>query len=208
MILRTMHRAARQMNFGFLERSEISGGVAAQSPIADREVLLPKGLDDDLRGDCVEILVKLGLFDLADRVSVVWNPRMRSCAGKAIWPAAEIQLNPRLKQVAENEVLPTLLHELAHLVAYERNANRVIRAHGSEWQQACAELGIPGEPATHHLALPSRQMKRRWRYVCPHCEHSFDRVRKFRKEVACYECCRLMSGGIFDARFRLVEVAL
>ena len=41
----------------------------------------------------------------------------------------------------------TILHELAHLVAYERNPSRAIKGHGREWQLACADLGIPGESA-------------------------------------------------------------
>lgn len=39
----------------------------------------------------------------------------------------------------------TLLHELAHALAWERRRSR---GHGKIWQHYCAALGIPGERAT------------------------------------------------------------
>ena len=133
---------------------------------------------------------------------------MRSSAGRATWPVAEIELNPRLVEISRDEVRRTMLHELAHLVAYERNGHRRILAHGVQWQEACRDLGIPGESATHELALPSRVLKRRWRYVCPVCEMSFERVRKFKGRVACYDCCQKVNAGEYHEDFRLRVVNL
>ncbi len=39
----------------------------------------------------------------------------------------------------------TVLHELAHALAWERHRSR---GHGRVWRRYCAELGIPGERAT------------------------------------------------------------
>ncbi len=154
---------------------------------------------------CQELSEGLGLDELAGRVRVFWNGRMRSCAGRAFWPQGVIQLNPRLLEISEEEVERTILHELAHLVSYERNPRRRIQAHGVEWKLACCDLGIPGERATHQLELPVRRMAKRWKYSCPECGVSFEKVRRFRGAVACYECCQNLNDGGYDRRYRLVE---
>lgn len=163
------------------------------------------GNDMELTQICVRLCLDLGLEKLAHRVKVEWNPRMRSTAGRATWPTAVIELNVHLSSISKEEVHRTLLHELAHLVTYERYGNVRIQAHGVEWQQACAELGIPGERATHRLSLPSRSLKRKWIYTCGECGSSIERVRRFKRRVACYDCCRKVNGSGYDERFRLVE---
>jgi len=163
----------------------------------------PVGFDQRLTNQCVELLTGLELGDVAAKVVVQWNPRMRTTAGRAFWPEARIEMNPKLREIAPEEVQGTLLHELAHLVAYARAGRRRIKAHGAEWQQACVHLGIPGERATHSLPLPGRKMKRRWRYSCPECGEGFDRVHKMKRRAACYACCKTHNGGYFHKKFRL-----
>ena len=147
----------------------------------------------------------LGLEELARRVTVRWNSRMRSTAGRASWPEAAIELNPALREIGTGEVQRTFLHELAHLIAFERAGRRRIRPHGPEWCRACAELGIPGERASHRLELPSRTLRRQWVYTCPVCQVRVERVRKMRGHMACWSCCRQHSGGRYDARFQFIE---
>lgn len=196
-----MFRADRQLSFSFLDSSgENPGGVRDK----ERRVLV-KGVDAGLGELCRGHLERLKLVELAGRVVVEWNPRMRSSAGRALWPHGLIQLNPRLLEISEAEVRRTVLHELAHLIAYERHPHRRIKGHGPEWRRACADVGIPDERATHQLALPTRTMRRQWRYECPACEKSFERVRRFRSAVACYDCCRVSSGGTYHDAFRLIE---
>ena len=55
------------------------------------------GIDAELTLACVELARDLGLKNLAGKLSVVWNPRMRSTAGRAFWPEGKIELNPKLK---------------------------------------------------------------------------------------------------------------
>jgi predicted SprT family Zn-dependent metalloprotease len=150
-------------------------------------------------------LTELGLDRLARAVEIRWNPRMRSTAGRATWPDALVELNPALHKVGEGEILRTLLHELAHLVAYERAGRRRIRPHGAEWQQACVDLGIPGESASHRLNLPSRSMRKKWLYVCPRCQARVERVKRMARYSACWPCCRQFSAGKYDGRFRFAE---
>jgi len=197
-------RPARQIEFDFLQEKRRVKVESSVSECCSRLM----GMDTELTKMCTDLLLDLGLERLAMKVGVRWNRRMRSSAGRATWPTALIELNPRLPDISKEEVRRTLLHELAHLVAYERCGNRRIQAHGIEWRQACADLGIPGEQATHRLELPSRSMKRRWRYQCPSCATSFDRVRRFKGRVACYECCRSVNGGEYHESFRLMEISL
>ncbi len=164
--------------------------------------------DEEARQRCVGLLLDLGLDSLASKTTVVWNSRMRSTAGRAFWPEAKIELNPKLRDLPDDQVGATLLHELAHLIAYARNPRRKIFAHGVEWQQACFDIGIGGERATHSLPLPSRRMKKKWRYSCPECGESFDRVRKMKRSAGCYSCCKKLNGGYYHKKFRLVVSAI
>lgn len=154
---------------------------------------------------CREKAVLLDLPELSRRVRVQWNARMQTTAGRAWWPDRLIELNPKLKEQAPEEMWRTLRHELAHLVAYERAGRRRIEPHGPEWRAACAELGIPHEQPFHTLPFKRKRMRRNFSYTCPYCLVVIRRVKRITRQVACFECCRKYSGGSFDARFKLFE---
>lgn len=154
---------------------------------------------------CQQLLHSIDLAGAAKLVSVQWNSRLRSTAGYASFPAWKIELNPKLQEF-EGQVDRTMRHELAHLVAYHRAGRRRIEPHGAEWQQACADLGIPGESARHRLPLPRREVKRNYAYACAHCGFTVQRVRKFSRYTACRECCGKYNGGQYDAKFRFVLI--
>ena len=156
-----------------------------------------------------------GCDGLADKVVVRWNARLRSTAGQACGERWLVTLNPRLTEFP-GEVDRTLRHELAHLAAFWRaSANGLragrrrkrIAAHGPEWRQACAELGIAGEPRCHQLPLPRHSAVRRHTYRCPSCTATLRRVREIprRRPLACLACCRRHAGGRFDRRFLFVK---
>ena len=142
----------------------------------------------------------------AARVRVRWNPRMRSTAGTAHAAQALITLNPRLRAFGDAEVDRTLRHELAHLLAHHRAGRRRISAHGSEWQQACRDLGLADEKRCHDLPLPRREMIARHFYQCPHCTTVLRRVRPLRAKSACLACCRRHNRGRYAERFRFAKV--
>lgn len=167
-----------------------------------------QGEDAQLSEWAAEQAAGLSLKTLSQKVRVRWNNRMRSTAGRASWPDCLIELNPRLKEMGEEELWGTLRHELAHLVAYARAGRRRIAPHGPEWRQACADLGIPDERPYHDLPLPSRKMKRKHLYVCRHCQVEWWRVRPFRRAVACYDCCKTHNQGRYDERYRMVKKRL
>ncbi len=158
----------------------------------------------DILNDAMMRLEQHAGEKFAKQVTVVWNKRMRSTAGRAFWPECRVELNPKLIPISLDEVRRTLLHELAHLLAYHRCGRRRIAPHGVEWQQACADLGIPGESARHTLPLPRRSQKKQWRYTCPSCDESLERVRPMKRHVACYSCCQQFNRGRYHKRFELI----
>lgn len=170
------------------------------------EPAAPKGADDELTARCARLLTRLCCPELVARVRVCWNPRMRSTAGMAYPKQALIKLNPRLREISEEEVDRTLRHELAHLLAHHRAGRRRIEPHGKEWRRACADLGLAGEARCHTLPLPRRTLTRRHAYRCPSCEVEVRRVRPFRRATACLACCRKHADGRYDERFRFVKL--
>lgn len=161
-------------------------------------------IDPSLTEQCGLLCMSLGCRPLADQVRVYWNPRMRTAAGRAFWPAKVIELNPVLRQFSNEETDRTLKHELAHLIAYDRAGRRRIAPHGAEWMQACAELGIPDERPTHNLPIQRRKQARKHAYVCTHCFAVIHRVRPLKRNVACAPCCKAHNHGRYDPRFRLI----
>ena len=162
--------------------------------------------DEILEKKAKELLLPHSL-GLAERVQVSWNRRMRTSAGLALYHSWEVLLHPALKNISEAEVEKTLKHELAHLLARDRSGRKRIAPHGKEWRQACVDLGIPKEKATHQLPFTRIKQQRKFFYRCPACKEVLSRVRKPRREIACLSCCRKHAGGRYDKKFRyeLVE---
>lgn len=142
---------------------------------------------------------------IADDLRVEWNPRLKTAAGRADYHQKLISLNPQLIE-HPGEIDRTLRHELAHLLAQFRAGKRKIPPHGTEWRQACVDLGIADEKRCHNLPFPARTYTARFVYRCPSCRQEFPRVRRVRRSVACLACCRKHNGGDFDPRFRLRRV--
>jgi predicted SprT family Zn-dependent metalloprotease len=149
-----------------------------------------------------QLLCSLGAKRIVTELRVEWNSRLRTAAGRADYRQKLISLNPRLVEHPE-EIDRTLRHELAHFLAQFRAGRRRISPHGSEWQQACRDLGIAGEKRCHTLPFPAKRHTPRFIYRCPNCRRDFPRVRKLKRTVACLACCRAYNGGEFDVRFRL-----
>jgi predicted SprT family Zn-dependent metalloprotease len=132
---------------------------------------------------------------------------MRTTAGLACYRTKRVILNPKLIEVSAGEVQRTLRHELAHLVAQARAGRRRIAAHGAEWFEACADLGIPDEKRCHELPFKPRRIARKFFYQCPACDTVLSRVHRVKTRVACIKCCRKHNGGKYLERYRFREVA-
>ena len=161
------------------------------------------GRDATLEMKARRLMENIGAGELARKVCVEWNPRLRNAAGRALSHRALVSLNPKLREHGADEIERTLRHELAHLIAQMRAGRRRIAPHGAEWRQACHDLGIADEQRCHTLPFPTCTRARRFLYRCRHCQTDFPRVRRIRRTVACLECCRRYNRGEFDRRFRL-----
>jgi SprT protein len=174
-----------------------TGAVALQS----------HGRDLRLEAKARDILRSFGATKLARNLSVEWNSRLKTCAGRADYRSRLISLNPQLVHHPA-EIERTLQHELAHILAQFRAGRRRILPHGVEWRQACRDLGISDEKRCHNLPFPVSERTRRYLYRCPGCRRDFPRVRRIKRAVACLACCRAHNSGKFDARFRLRLIKL
>ena len=197
-----MSKRLAQLEFRFkswMRNSKASASrKSAPTPSSDHS-------DAAMTAWCQEQATQFELPELARKIGVSWNPRMRTTAGRAWWPARQIELNPKLKDISEQEVWRTLKHEFAHLIAYERSGRKKIRPHGVEWRTACSDLGIGGESAYHHLPFEGRKMKRKHAYACPSCLVVTERVKPFNRAVACHPCCKKFNSGQYHDRFRLIK---
>ena len=208
-----------------LPSAKTAGGAPALQFVCRR--------DHALESQARELLRSLGAEELAKKVRVEWNPRLKTCAGRADYREKLISLNPLLLEIRVaadpavvgrplrlpfsepasdalalqfpeiNEIDRTLRHELAHLLAQWRAGRRRIAPHGEEWRQACRDLGIADEARCHNLPFASKTLPPRYVYRCPNCKEEFPRVRRIRRAIACLACCRKSNGGDFDPRFRL-----
>ncbi|NND71646.1 MAG: SprT-like domain-containing protein [Rhodothermales bacterium] len=146
-------------------------------------------------------------YRVGSRVTVWWNPRLKTTAGTADSQRCRIDLNPKLIPLGVPAVNQILRHELAHLVAVDRHRDRHISPHGFEWKRACDDLGIPGERASHSLPLASPEAAPRYAYRCPHCRLVVRRQRRMSRGSACLECCEQYSDGDYNEDFVFERVA-
>lgn len=184
----------RQLEFAF-DRAVI--GQASRLPVRDSATGAVA-----LQSLAHELLRANGASRIANEIRVEWNPRLKTCAGRADYRAKLITLNPQLVQ-HPGETDRTLRHELAHILAQFRAGRRRISPHGADWLQACHDLGIGDEKRCHSLSFATTERRRRFLYRCAGCAREFPRVRRIRRVVACLTCCRVHSRGRFDFRFRL-----
>ena len=234
-------RFFKQLEFTFaqLVAPPCEGGTCAPSRVAiiyapsarsltssaERPIHL-RARNQALESHARSLLRALGADKLAREIRVEWNPRLKTCAGRADYRAKLISLNPLLLRLDSSQIDPsrlecnmhssltsdaggideierTLRHELAHLLAQWRVGRRRIAPHGIEWRGACRDLGIAGEARCHNLPFGTQTYAARYVYVCPNCQEKFPRVRRIRRAIACLSCCRKHNRGEFDSRFRL-----
>ncbi|MEO0413428.1 MAG: SprT-like domain-containing protein [Verrucomicrobiota bacterium] len=180
--------------------------------MSEESHLVKIGLDSDLTEQIQRVIHDAGGDDFAEEVQVTWNKRLSTTAGRALIRQNLIELNPRLQILPdgqnEDETRRTLLHEAAHLIAVRRHLPSRIAPHGREWQRVCAEIGIPGESASHDLPFPRRRQRRNFAYICPNCNYTVERVRRPKHPVACGLCCKKYNRGKFTEKFLLAEVKL
>jgi len=137
---------------------------------------------------------------LADKVSIVYNPRLRTTLGRALLEENRVELNVHLLREHPAELLATVVHELAHLVVRMRYGHRKVRPHGMHFRALMRAVNLSAA-ATH--SLPAKHLKRRRRryfylHRCSDCGMMFI-ARKVRRDCYCRECGPEMSWNILRA---------
>ncbi len=75
-----------------------------------------------------------------------------------------------------HQVRETLLHEYAHLLAFDRHGRKGV-GHGRHWRQAMVDLGL--EPKVHHqYEVVRNQARQTVVYRCKKCGETFARKRR------------------------------
>lgn len=124
----------------------------------------------------------LGARRAVNGLAVVFNPRLRTAVGRADFTACAIELNPRLLDRHPEELVPTLVHELCHLLAGAR------AGHGPRWRQRVAALGFPPE-SCHRLDVSDLAVRRRaWTWSCVGCGESYRRAHRRASRFLCGHC--------------------
>ncbi len=116
------------------------------------------------------VLLLWNADELRGRWSVHYNRRMRTRAGAAWLRERRIDLNPRLLARHPLQVPETLVHELAHLVVYER-AGAGAKPHGRAWQILMRRAGLPATRC-HQMDISGLRLPRRsywFLYLCRRC---------------------------------------
>ena len=86
-----------------------------------------------------EILELWKASELLPSLTIIWNQRLRTSAGRARLLEQVVELNPNLLKTNPENVLEVLTHELAHLVVFNRYGRTL--PHGKEWKDLMREAG-------------------------------------------------------------------
>jgi predicted SprT family Zn-dependent metalloprotease len=133
--------------------------------------------------------VRLGARRRVRELGVVWNRRLRTALGRADFAARTIELNPILLDRHPRELVPTLVHELCHLVVGPR------AAHGPRWREAMRALGQRAE-ACHRLDVSDLRARRRvWIWTCIRCGETYPRRSRVARRYRCGRCHGKLAVG-------------
>ncbi len=140
------------------------------------------------------------LPELAENVRVTYNPRLRTTLGRAVLDELRVELNVHLLREHPRELVPTLVHELAHLAVRMRHGESAA-PHGRAFRTLMAAAGLPAA-RTHNLPAARKLRRKRARYVylhiCDGCGYNF-LARSVRRDCYCTRCGPEMNWDVYRA---------
>jgi len=137
-----------------------------------------------------------GINDLHRRVGIVYNPKLSTTLGRAILNSGVVELNPRLLNAHPKELIPTLIHELAHIVVHMRFGR--VAPHGNHFKVLMRALNLSPK-STHSLPVDHLRHKRKkylYLHSCSECGYRFV-ARSFRRNYYCAECGPGMKWDVY-----------
>jgi predicted SprT family Zn-dependent metalloprotease len=89
-----------------------------------------------------ETLEKLGCSDLIGKITLRWNHRLRTTAGRANYGHRRIELSSAIwEHFTEQQRYQTLVHEVCHIVNRHLNG-RNANPHGWRWKMLMVKMGL------------------------------------------------------------------
>ncbi len=140
-----------------------------------------------------------------------WNSRLRSSAGRFYPVRRAVFLNPfgadrrptidvasylLEEEGSEALIRDTVAHEMIHYWLWVR---RRPYGHTDEFWQKMTSMGV-----SRYNPVP-RLRPYKYLYQCLSCQGFFPARRKL-GPLACAKCCKLHTGGRYDARFKLLMI--
>ena len=123
--------------------------------------------------------------------------RMKTQLGTCNHSTKTIKLSQYfVKELDEDRVRNTILHEIAHALTQGHNHDRV-------WQNKAIALGCSGERTA---CLEPPKTKGRMVYKCPICQTKSYAYRKLKRKRACKHCCKRFNNGKYTDEFAFVYV--
>lgn len=128
---------------------------------------------------------------------VEFNSRLSRALGRCCYGTKTIDYQPRYMQQNDLEqVMGTIIHEVAHAVAQQRYGIYAGGGHGARWAQVARELGLKDPSAINRTAT----LKKKFTGTCPGCKREIQADR--RKSNACGRCCNEHAGGLFSPKYQ------
>ncbi|MCK5113497.1 MAG: SprT-like domain-containing protein [Phycisphaerae bacterium] len=156
----------------------------------------PLPLKNALRDLADRIGARWGIDDLNQQVRVVYNPRLTTTLGRAILNRGVVELNPRLLAEHPSELIPTLVHELAHIVVHMRFGR--VAPHGHHFKMMMGMQNLSAR-STHSLPVAHLRRKRKkylYLHTCSECGYRFV-ARSFRRSYYCASCGPDMKWDVY-----------
>jgi len=137
-------------------------------------------------------------IDLRMIIKVEWNNRMRSCAGKAFCFQQIIKLNARLLSENESELIPTFLHEVAHLIDFQIRGKS---NHDYHWKSILTDMGEKDDRC-HNMDVSNLKNKVQKFEVYCNCktwQFTKNRITKMNRGMS-YGCPKCKTAITFNKR--------
>ena len=130
------------------------------------------------------------------KARIVYNPRLRSTLGRATLDENLVELNTRLLREHPEELVPTVVHELAHLAVHIRYGS--VAPHGIHFRTLMRAAGVSPK-ATHRLPVAHLRRKRYlYLHRCSACGYTFI-APSVRRNYYCIACGPDMTWHVLRA---------